>query len=134
VEIDTAEFAVLAAINPEVDRFRPFQGQSPFLVNAILSYYSEKAKLGIDVSYNIFGKRLAAIGLNGLPDVYDQPRGLLNLAVKKQVGEHFGVQCGVANLLDSEYVTEQAFKNNVYLNESHRTGPTYSFGISYFIK
>jgi len=134
VALDTFEYKTLAQINPEIDPYRPFQGQSPFLLNVIVSYHSNKAKFGIDLSYNLFGKRLVAIGLNGLPDIYDTPRGLLNLSVTKDIRKHFNLKFRINNILNAEYLTLQTFKENAYLNESHKLGTTYSFGVSYYIK
>ena len=75
-----------------------------------------------------------AIGLQGLPDIYEQARGLLNLPASKEIGERFTVKLKVKNLLNSEYLTQQTYKENVYRNESHKLGTTFSFGLSYTIK
>jgi len=134
VALDTTEYRTLAQINPEIDPYRPFQGQSPFLLNVNLSYYSKDAKLGTSLSYNLFGKRIAAIGLKGLPDIYDQPRGLLNLSITKVIGEHFNLKLMAKNMLNADYLSLQTFKENTYMNESHKFGVTYSFSVAYFIK
>ncbi len=134
VALDTTEYRILAGINPDLDPYRPFQGQSPFLFNVMLSYFSPKAKFGADLGYNVFGKRLSAIGLNGLPDVYDQPRGLLNLGIHQALGKYLQLKFRVNNILNAEYLTLQTFKDNAYLNESYKLGTSFSFGISYNIQ
>jgi len=133
VALDSSEYKVLAEINPEIDPYRPFQGQSPFLLNGILSYHSDKLGMGADLSYNLYGKRLSAIGLQGLPDVYDQARGLLNLTLSKKLGNHLSLRFRMNNMLNAEYLTLQTFKSSTYTNESHRLGRTFSFSASYSI-
>ncbi|PCJ81928.1 MAG: hypothetical protein COA49_02900 [Bacteroidetes bacterium] len=134
VALDPSEYLMLSEINSEIDSYRPFQGQSPFLLNTILSFYSVKNDFGTNISYNVFGKRLAAIGLKGLPDIYDQPRGMLNLSITKSFKKHLNLKFRINNILNAEYLTLQTFKENTYLNESHKLGSTYSLSLSYTIK
>lgn len=134
VALDTSEYNTLAQINEEIDNYRPFQGQSPFLVNGILSYNNAEKKFSANLNYNFFGKRLAAIGLQGLPDVYDRARGMLNFQVRKQFGEHLNCKVGINNILNANYITLQTFRNEAYVNQEYRLGRTYSLGITYMIK
>ena len=40
---------------------------------------------GATLLYNIFGERLAAVGTYGIPDVYEQPRGSLDLTLTQRL-------------------------------------------------
>jgi len=68
-----------------IGNYRPMNGQSPFIVNAFLTY---KDTLGwtVNLSYNVQGKKLAIIGIGSLPDVYEQAFHSLNLKASKTFG------------------------------------------------
>ncbi len=133
VALDTTEYRILAQINPELDPYRPFQGQSPLLFNVALSYENEKHKAGADLNFSFNGKRMSSIGLNGLPDVYEQPTGLMNLSIHKSLSKYLALTLRIDNILDSEYLTQQSFKGNVYNNESHRNGTGYGIKLTWKI-
>ena len=70
-----------------VNQFRPMFGQSPYIVNAYLTFKHDSLNLMFNVSYNVQGKKLAVIGVGNLPDVYEQPFHSLNLKVSKGFGK-----------------------------------------------
>ena len=43
------------------------------------------------IAYNIYGRRLAEVGNHGAPDVYEQPRGELDLSFSRTVAEHIQI-------------------------------------------
>ncbi|MEJ6598983.1 MAG: carboxypeptidase-like regulatory domain-containing protein [Crocinitomicaceae bacterium] len=71
----------------EIGNFRPMNGQSPFMVNAFLTY---KDTLGwtVNLSYNVQGKKLAIIGIESLPDVYEQSFHSLYFKASKTFGSN----------------------------------------------
>jgi hypothetical protein len=78
---------------------RPLAGQSPFVVNAGLDYANDKSGTRVRLLYNVFGRRIAQVGANGLPDVYEQPRHLLDATVAQRVGKHVDLKLAAENLL-----------------------------------
>lgn len=86
---------------------RPMMGQSPYVVNAGLYYSDPEHKLQYNVLYNVFGKRLFAVGSDGTPDIYEMPRGMLDVTVSKGLGRHFEVKAGAQNLLDQRTLLKQ---------------------------
>ncbi|MFZ9028889.1 MAG: TonB-dependent receptor plug domain-containing protein [Crocinitomicaceae bacterium] len=85
-----SEYAVRQAnarTGETVDQFRPMFGQSPYIVNAYLTFKHDSLNLMFNVSYNVQGKKLAVIGVGNLPDVYEQPFHSLNLKVSKGFGK-----------------------------------------------
>ena len=76
---------------------RPLAGQSPYLVNAAIDF--ERKDTRIRLSYNVFGPRLAQVGQLGLPDVYEQPRHLLDLSVAQRLSKSLDMKLSFENLL-----------------------------------
>lgn len=114
---------------------RPFQGQSPYIVNAVISHNSDKLRWENSLRFNIWGRRLSYQTPAQIPDVYEVSRPSLDFTSTKRVGKHFTLSLKVMNLLDMEFRQEFDFDmegvDNTY--RSFRIGRTFSLGISYSI-
>ncbi|MDP5120731.1 MAG: TonB-dependent receptor [Spirosomaceae bacterium] len=120
--------------NEAVDRFRPLQGQSPFIVNAFLNYANAKNGIDGNLSYNIQGKRLAVVGIGRNPDVYEIPFNALNAKVSKAFGESKRAKVSVSaqNILNSVRQKQyQSFEAAPQVFELLRPGRQYGVSFSY---
>lgn len=131
VDIDKMELESIKAYEPDAEMKRPFQGQSPYILNAYLNYDNIEAGWTASIFYNVFGERLAAVGSVGAPDVYEQPFHMLNVSVSKRVIERLTLKLSAKNLLDSDMEKTQEFKGKEYIYSSHKRGITLSAGIRY---
>jgi hypothetical protein len=86
---------------------RPLQGQSPFALNAALDFTPEKWGFFARLSYNVMGKRIAAVAKMPLPNIYEQPRHVLDASVGKELGQHLTLKASAQNLLNSPYLFRQ---------------------------
>ncbi|WP_276363307.1 TonB-dependent receptor [Daejeonella sp. H1SJ63] len=64
---------------------RPLQGQSPYLLNAGLQYFSPKTALTFTTVYNRIGQRIFLVGYQGYGDIYENARDVIDLQVSKKV-------------------------------------------------
>ncbi|NER14615.1 TonB-dependent receptor [Leptobacterium flavescens] len=92
---------------------RKLQGASPFLVNADLSWtkdFSEKWNSIATLAYNVFGKRIDALGVNGLNDIEENSFHQLDLVWKNSFNKKFTLDIAVKNILNdvSEFTQEVA--------------------------
>jgi outer membrane receptor protein involved in Fe transport len=116
-------------------RNRPLQGQSPYVVNASLGYDNRESGTNANVLYNIFGRRLAIVGTEGIPDTYEQPRGALDLSISQRLPAGLQLRLTARNLLDAENILRQEFSDGETIDiERYRTGRTISLGITYAIE
>lgn len=129
VSQEEQEAAILNGM--EVQEYRPFQGQSPYLVNANLFYRNDSSDLSAALTFNVFGPRLYEVGVTGNPDIYESPRPMLNFNISKTFNEKFKLNFGVANLLGAKFITNQVYRGENYLNELQPLGRTFSFGVTY---
>lgn len=67
--------------------YRPMYGQSPYIVNAFMTFRNDSIGFNVSLSYNVQGKKLAVIGVGSLPDVYEQPFHSLNLKISQRFGK-----------------------------------------------
>lgn len=83
-------------------RKRPLQGQSPFVVNGNIYYNDPETGWSVNVGYNVFGKRIMAVGSIILPTWWEMPRNVIDLQVAKTI-RSMEIKLNVNNLLDAKY-------------------------------
>lgn len=92
----------------QTNTVRPLQGQSKYVGNLSLSYLHPEGRTEAQLSYNVFGERISRVGINGLPDVYEQPFNQLDLTLSQALPwQGFFVKLRLRNLLDPEARFEQ---------------------------
>jgi TonB-dependent receptor len=81
---------------------RPLQGQSPYVWNFQLGYDDLDRGINTALLFNIFGERIVDVGTNGAPDIYQQPRPVLDFVYSQKFKEHWKFKFRARNLLNSE--------------------------------
>jgi TonB-dependent receptor len=109
------------------DANRPMVGQSPYVINAGLAWAPSSGRSSATVFYNLFGRRITSAGAGVLPDVYEQPRGVLDFSLRHGWNDRFSFKLDAENLLDADY----EFSQGGVVRESYRTGRSISFGVSW---
>lgn len=109
------------------DADRPMVGQSPYVVNAGLAWSPADGRTSATVLYNVFGRRITSAGAGVLPDVYEQPRGVLDLSLRHAWSDRFSFKVDAENLLDADH----EFTQGGVVRESYRTGRTVSIGATW---
>jgi len=104
-------------------RDRPLQGQSPYMVNAGLFYYNNNNGLMVTMMYNIIGKRIVAVGRpspnswEDIPNIYEMPRNVLDLAISKKLGKHAEIKFSVKDILNEKVTFNQPVNTTVEMAE-----------------
>lgn len=122
--------------NPgDLNRDRPLQGQSPYMVNAGLFYYNDDNGLMVTALYNVIGKRIVAVGRpspnswEDIPNIYEMPRNVIDLAISKKIGDHIEIKAGVKDILNQRVKLTQTVNTNVDMSDVTNGSQT---GIKYF--
>jgi TonB-dependent receptor len=131
VDISSDELEVIRAVNPYADETRELQGQSPYLFNVNLAYQNYDNGTNVSLFYNVFGERLSAVSLGGTPNVYEQPRGMLDLIISQRMFWGFTARFSAKNLLDESIEHVHHFEGRDYIYSRFNTGRDFSFGINY---
>lgn len=134
VAIDPDELAGIRAVNPEAKATRPFFGQSPFTINAELSYQNDSLGINTSLNFNIFGSRIAAVGGESTPNIFEKPRPRLDFFFSKNFKKNWSVTFRARNLINPKYLRVQEFKDVEYVASSYTVGRTFSLGFAYFIR
>lgn len=120
---------------------RPLQGQSPYILNAGYNYTDSKKGLQLNLSYNVIGKRIYAVGNNygyNYPDWYEMPRHVVDFTFSQRVAKNVLVKGGISDVLNNKNIVLQdgnldgsfdASKDQII--QSFTPGRVYSVGIIY---
>ncbi len=118
---------------------RPLQGQSPYLVNLGLQYNSENGGWSGSALYNRMGQRLALVGNQDFPDIYERPRDQVDLQIAKKILKNKAeIKLTWADLLNpANYFYENVDSKKAFaegtdrLFYSFKPGSTISIGFTY---
>lgn len=109
---------------------RPLEGQSPYVLNLQLGYddaVGADGNLSATVLFNIAGRRIAGVGANGAPDIYEEPIPRLDFVTRHRVDEHWVWGFKAQNLLNPERVMSQGTVET----RSFRSGVSFNLSASY---
>lgn len=116
------------------DQFRPMAGQSPYAINASLSYENQEKQLSISAAYNVQGDQLSVIASGRVPDVYTLAFHSLNMNAYKSFGEKMNhrLTLGLGNLLDDDRVlVYRSYNADDEIYTSYKPGRTVSLRYTY---
>lgn len=133
VDIAEQEQEIIDQFIPEKGNTRPFQGQSPFLLNVALGYNDWETGWDAIVAFNVFGQRLNAISEGKNPDIFEQPRPQLDFSVSKTITEHWSIKVTAQNLLNPFTNTIMTFKGQDYDITRFRRGSSFGLKLAYTI-
>lgn len=109
---------------------RALEGQSPYVVNLQLGWDdTDEDGNGINASflYNLFGRRIAGVGVEGLPDAFEEPYHQLDVVFRQRFGGSWGWGLRAANLIDARRRVTQGGE----LVRAFRPGSDFSLSASY---
>ncbi len=105
VNVDGLDVAV-------ADKDRPMQGQSPYVINAGLTY-AGSGNTSASLLVNRVGQRIEAVGNDpkGIPDIYENGRTILDLQISQKVLRKKGeVKLNISDLLNQRSVFYQNYR------------------------
>ncbi len=133
VDIDEGELKQLRVFIPEAEPRRRMYNQSPYIINANLTYNNSKSKWNGNLTYNVFGERLSYVS-SILPYVYEQPKPDLDLSIGKGIGDRVMLKIRATNLLNPDFKQAMVYKGKEYIFQQYNLGRTFSLGFSYVIE
>lgn len=129
ITITDRELAARRQVDPNAADTRDLQGQSPYLLNASLSYDNADRGTALGVFFNVAGRRLSRVG-NPLPDVYEAPSPQLDLTASKAFFGAFTLKASAKNVLGSSYREVYDLDQDVIPFQEYNRGTRFSLGLS----
>ncbi|GAA4047224.1 TonB-dependent receptor [Flavobacterium chungnamense] len=118
----------------ETNPDRQLQGASPWLINADLKYefeFNPEWKNTMTLVYNVYGKRIFAVGTNGLDHYYEQPFNKLDFVWSNNISKKWDVKFSVDNILNPKYSIKLGEENKVLITESDLTVKSFKRGVGF---
>lgn len=133
VELTEEELFATKNFNPDAESTRDLYNQSPFILNANITYDNIELGTQVNATYNVFGERLVLVSTD-LPYVYEQPRPELNLNIKQSLSDRWVLKLSANNLLNPLYEQKMDFKGIDYTFQDYRVGRSFSLGFNFLIE
>jgi outer membrane receptor protein involved in Fe transport len=128
---DSARLAEAKVTVPDWPEERRMYGQSPYVVNAYMTYRNADIGFDASVSYNIAGPKIIKISQYQTPDILEMPFHMLNLTATKTLTKNFSLKIKVKNLLNQKYRQSYILADEEYYYRNKSLGTKYELGISY---
>ncbi len=134
VSIPESEMASIRLQEPNACNRRELMGQSPYVINADLSYSRPSSGTAATLSFNIVGERLSLVQFGSLPDVYEQPAGNLNLVVSQRLTERLRLKIAARNILDTAREKLVGFEDRDLVYERFHSGRSVGVALSWMFE
>ncbi|RYF97724.1 MAG: TonB-dependent receptor, partial [Chitinophagaceae bacterium] len=129
-------------LNPNaISKFRPLVGQSPYVVNAGIQHTEMDNKLSFNVLYNRVGRRINLVGGTRFPDVYENPRDVLDFQVGYKIMKARGeLKLNASDLFNQnnlfyfDYDKSSNFSGADEILRRYKQGTTFSLSFNYTIR
>ncbi len=110
---------------------RALQGQSPYALNAQAGYENLDWGFAGTVLFNVFGARISEVGIQGVPDVFEQPQPTLDVVLKQTYGR-LSASLKLQNLLDPavRYAQEEPATGQLLDRERYERGRRFSLSLT----
>lgn len=131
---------VSGSTNAKIDR--PMQGQSPYVINAGLQYDVEKYGLSTTLLFNQIGRRIAYVGNDQTPVIWEAPRPVLDFQLAKKVLKSKGeIKLNISDIINKRANFYHDLNDNGRYSKSvdalaieRKYGTTFSISFGYNIK
>jgi TonB-dependent receptor len=110
---------------------RPLYDQSPYIINADITYDSVRSGTSVTVIFGYAAERLALIN-SGNHDIYEQGAPILDLVISQRLGKHWKLKFSADNLLNPEVTRAYNVDDPAdatYLYSSYTRGVTFGLSI-----
>lgn len=129
VELSATEYANKRQYVPDADKTRPLYDQSPYVLNADLSFDHPGWGTSASLILNAAGPRVSIASLT-TEDVYEHPPLSLDFTLAQKLGRAMTLKLSARNLLDGEYKRTYG-EDSQLLYSSYRRGMTFGLSLTY---
>jgi TonB-dependent receptor len=131
VDIPESELIRIQAFDANAKDTREMYGQAPYVINVSLSYDNLRYGTSINMSYNRVGKTFAINLGGGAPNVYEEPRNMLNLIATQNLTSGMKIKLVGKNLFNAEMEKTYTYRDKKYYYQQYGIGRSISLGLSY---
>ncbi|MFU8811766.1 MAG: TonB-dependent receptor domain-containing protein [Balneolaceae bacterium] len=131
VSIGEDELELIRALDADASGTREMQGQSPFVINADMTYSNINTGTTLSAFYNVFGRRMTEVSTGGTPNIFEYSRNQLDFIAEQEFIRNLKVRFSVKNVLDEDFRKGHEFKGRDFFTQVNERGRSFSIGVSY---
>jgi hypothetical protein len=105
--------------------------QAPYIVNTALDWTPKGGKARLRAMYNVFGPRLVLVGIQGVPDLYEMPRHVVDVTGSYKFDGGFELRVTAENILNAPWRFQHGVKNDDALAQRYLTGTNLNVFLTY---
>jgi outer membrane receptor protein involved in Fe transport len=105
--------------------------QAPYIVNTALDWAPKGGKARLRAMYNVFGPRLVLVGIQGVPDLFEMPRHVVDVTGAYKFDSGFEVRVTAENLLNAPWRFQHGVENEDALAQRYLTGTNLNVFLTY---
>jgi hypothetical protein len=94
-----------------IQGIRPLQGQSPYIFNGSLQYSFSKINASLATFINQVGRRIAQVGTQEYPHIWENPRWVWDLQIAKKINQRWDLKLTISDLLAQDLIFYQDMDN-----------------------
>jgi hypothetical protein len=121
IEVGNAQISALTSGS------RAMTGQSPYVVNAGLTFSPSGSRRSATVLYNVAGERIAAVGSKPVLDTYELARHMLDVAIQFPAYRDLMARVNAKNLFDAPVKQTSGEVTRI----EYRTGRIFQLGFTW---
>lgn len=117
---------------------RPLQGQSPYSINAGIFFEDKELGLQANLLYNVIGKRIAFVGTDDNPDIYEMSRHILDFNIQYRFKKNVEISLSANDLINQPILFLQDGnrdkkwnRNSDQVFQKYQPGQTISLSVKY---
>jgi TonB-dependent receptor len=116
---------------------RAMQGQSPYILNGAIYFNNYETGWQINLSHNVFGPRIYAVGDDLNATQFELPRHQLDLTISKQFVKHWELKAGIQDIFNRPVRLQQDTDGDIEIKgkkddiQSFKPGQYISLGVTY---
>jgi TonB-dependent receptor len=117
---------------------RPLQGQSPYSINGGIFFEDKELGLQANLLYNVIGKRIAFVGTDDNPDIYEMPRHTLDFNLQYRFKKNVELSLSANDLVNQSILFIQDGnrdkkwdRKSDQIFQQYKPGQTISLGVKY---
>jgi TonB-dependent receptor len=131
VAIAPGELALIRAVFPGAKDKRELFGQSPYLLNADVTWRVARWDATFTAVYGVVGERLDLVTTGALPDVYEQPAPAFDFIWAQRLSERWRLKFTAKNLLDAAREKSLEHGGRTFFYERHQRGRKFGVSVTY---
>ncbi|MEW6683777.1 MAG: TonB-dependent receptor [Nitrospirota bacterium] len=120
-----SEVTLADTLFTNTNKTRPLQGQAPYVFNLALGF--DGVSTDATILFNVVGERISEVGIQGQPDVMEQPAPELDVVFSQRLTRSFKYKLSAKNLLNPEV----KFLQDDQILRSYRKGFEIAFSIGW---